>query len=197
MFIESSRSETAVALLHIWWYYSKWFTSHVKNERDPKHYCDNLDIYQQICRLRDRTVGRYLSSFAKPNSKNQKVNGQFESLLFTFEPLECDNKEDLCYWNLEFIDRNQSIIVLVFFFAAGRQGREKNETATLLSGQNLVLDMALHTDISTAISSVSKCTFNHSSCHSNRKNRKKTREIWRRIAWSFLNNQPVKIFYSQ
>ena len=115
MFIESSRSQTAVALLHIWWYYSKWFTSHVKNERDPKHYCDNLDIYQQICRLRDRTVGRYLSSFAKPNSKNQKVNGQFESLLFTFEPLECDNKEDLCYWNLEFIDRNQSIIVLVFF----------------------------------------------------------------------------------
>ena len=196
MFIESSRSETAVALLHIWWYYSKWFTSHVKNERDPKHYCDNLDIYQQICRLRDRTVGRYLSSFAKPNSKNQKVNGQFESLLFTFEPLECDNKEDLCYWNLEFIDRNQSIIVL-FFFLCCWQGREKNETATLLSGQNLVLDMALHTDISTAISSVSKCTFNHSSCHSNRKNRKKTREIWRRIAWSFLNNQPVKIFYSQ
>ena len=128
--------------------------------------------------------------------KTKSINGQFESLLFTFEPLECDNKEDLCYWNLEFIDRNQSIIVLVFFLCCW-QGREKNETATLLSGQNLVLDMALHTDISTAISSVSKCTFNHSSCHSNRKNRKKTREIWRRIAWSFLNNQPVKIFYSQ
>ena len=66
----------------------------------------------------------YLSSFAKPNSKNQKVNGQFESLLFTFEPLECDNKEDLCYWNLEFIDRNQSIIVLVFFPLLARQGKK-------------------------------------------------------------------------
>ena len=78
----------------------------------PAARSNSREIPKQFCKTK----------FEKPKS----INGQFESLLFTFEPLECDNKEDLCYWNLEFIDRNQSIIVLVFFslLLAGRAGKK-------------------------------------------------------------------------
>ena len=78
----------------------------------PNFFLELILVHMWAARSNGREIPKQFckTKFEKPKS----INGQFESLLFTFEPLECDNKEDICYWNLEFIDRNQSIIVLVF-----------------------------------------------------------------------------------